>query len=91
VIYPDCGTYGAYQRHKRAGEKACAACIDAYSSYQWEWRHRTGRNRSFRDTCEQHGSPIQARRPGWVYCRVGGWHSPQIVYELVAEEPGGAP
>jgi hypothetical protein len=84
VIYPDCGTYSAYQRHRRAGEEACAACTEAFNAYQREYRHRTGRSiGGTRTICHEHVSLIEARQPGWVYCRVGGWHSPQIVYELV--------
>ena len=31
---PNCGTHAGYKRHKRANEKACAACHTAYRTYR---------------------------------------------------------
>jgi hypothetical protein len=33
-----CGTYGAYQRHRKAGEEPCQPCRDANAQYTREFR-----------------------------------------------------
>jgi WhiB family redox-sensing transcriptional regulator len=35
-----CGTYGGYQRHRRAGEEACAICKDANARRTEFWEDR---------------------------------------------------
>lgn len=42
VATQPCGTYAAYQRHKRRGEKACRACLDANNARWTERRIRLG-------------------------------------------------
>ena len=37
VAEQPCGTYAAYQRHKRAGERPCRPCLDANND---RWRRR---------------------------------------------------
>lgn len=37
-----CGTYGSFQRHRRAGETPCQPCRDANAAYQRQWRHSHG-------------------------------------------------
>lgn len=39
--FNDCGTYAAYQRHRRSGEEACSACREACARYMADWRRRT--------------------------------------------------
>jgi hypothetical protein len=34
----ECGTYGAYQRHRAAGEQPCQPCLDAMNAYNRERR-----------------------------------------------------
>lgn len=34
----ECGSVAAYQRHKRKGELACAACKSAWSAYYRAYR-----------------------------------------------------
>jgi hypothetical protein len=37
-----CGTYAAFQRHKRHGEEPCVACREAYNAHQRDmYRKRT--------------------------------------------------
>ena len=40
-----CGTYGAYQRHRRAGETPCTECRRALREYVAAWRQKTGNPR----------------------------------------------
>ena len=37
IIAP-CGTYAAYQRHKKLGETPCQPCKDANAAHQRQWR-----------------------------------------------------
>jgi hypothetical protein len=41
-----CGTYAAYQRHYKQGEKPCDACVHAHAVYQGQWRIRAGRTKN---------------------------------------------
>lgn len=38
-----CGTYAGYQRHLRAGERACDPCREGRRLYQRQYRARPGR------------------------------------------------
>jgi len=46
---PACGSNAGYQRHYRAGQTACDACLAAHRAYTREnvrsWRQRTGKSR----------------------------------------------
>jgi hypothetical protein len=43
---PVCGTYAGYQRHRRVGEEACAACRAASAAYMRDIRNRKPEMRS---------------------------------------------
>lgn len=45
---PDCGTTAAYERHKRLGERPCAACRQAKTDYVRALRHGTRQRQKVR-------------------------------------------
>jgi hypothetical protein len=44
-----CGTFGGYQRHKKAKEEACDQCRDAQRRYTAEWRKKTPKGQADRE------------------------------------------
>jgi hypothetical protein len=55
-----CGTYGAYQRHYKRGEKPCAACRKAHTAYVALYRARSGRTRNAQVPYEVLGALLTA-------------------------------
>lgn len=44
-IYPDCGKYAAYIRHRANKNTPCGPCRQAQRDYLREYRHRNGTSR----------------------------------------------
>jgi hypothetical protein len=44
-IYPDCGTYAAWNRHKAKKNTPCLQCRKAAADYARDRRHRLGESK----------------------------------------------
>lgn len=56
------GTYGGYQAHRRLGEDACAACLDANNAYKAVQRSggaENARERALRRLARLHPSEFR--------------------------------
>lgn len=65
VLSP-CGTYGAYQRHVKRGEKPCAPCTEAHRVYMDEWHLKNPDKRAEYDADRApHKPPTPAQSRGY--------------------------